>query len=182
MYGLVNHAIQGLLTKEFGEDKWAEIKEKAGVQEEIFVSMQQYDDSITYNLVGAASEVTKVDAADLLEAFGRYWVLFTAEHGYAEMLDMAGGNFVEFVENLNQLHIRVGGMMPGLAPPSFDVERKGDKGMILTYTSKRAGLAPMVIGLIKGLGEKFDEQDLTIELLNTKQEEDNWISEFDVNW
>ena len=90
MYGLVNHAIQGLLTKEFGEDTWQIIKEKAGVEDDVFVSMKQYDDSITYNLVGAASEVTKLAAADLLEAFGVYWVMFTADHGYAEMMDTSG--------------------------------------------------------------------------------------------
>jgi hypothetical protein len=32
MYGLVNQAVQGLITKEFGEDKWLEIKEKAGIR------------------------------------------------------------------------------------------------------------------------------------------------------
>jgi len=30
MYGLVNKAVQGLITKEFGEEKWNEIKTKAG--------------------------------------------------------------------------------------------------------------------------------------------------------
>jgi hypothetical protein len=147
MYGLVNLAIQGLLTQEFGLDMWIQIKEKAGVEEEKFISMQNYDDSITYNLVGAASELTQIPAEGLLEAFGRYWVLYTAQHGYKDMLSMSGDNFEEFLRNLNQLHVRVGSTMPGLKPPKFDIESKGDKDLKLVYKSKIDGLTPMVIGL-----------------------------------
>ena len=79
MYGLVNHAILGLVTAECGEDKWKEIKRKSGVEDDVFLAMKQYDDAITYKMVEVASEVTGVAGADLLEAFGTYWVLYTAK-------------------------------------------------------------------------------------------------------
>ena len=182
MYGLVNQAVQGLITKEFGEDKWLKIKEKAGVDEELFVSLKSYDDSVTYDLVGAASEILKVDASDLLEAFGEYWVLYTAQEGYGEMLDMAGSTFVEFLGNLNHLHKRVGDLMPDLAPPSFETELINEQELRLRYTSKRDGLTPMVIGLIKGLGKRFDLKEVHIVQEETKEDGEYATTPFHVTW
>lgn len=182
MYGLVNKAVQGLITKEFGEEKWNEIKTKAGFEDEIFVSMQKYDDSITYNLVGAASEVLNVSGEDLLEAFGEYWVLYTAEEGYGEMLDMAGSTFVEFLGNLNHLHMRVGDVMPELEPPSFEVETISECELRLYYSSKREGLNPMVLGLVKGLGKRFDVKDLNVVLEETNVEGEIFKNTFKVSW
>ena len=74
MYGLVNKAIQGLLTENYGEETWQEVKEKSGVKVDRFVNNEPYDDSITYKLVGTAAEVLKVSLSDVLKSFGEYWV------------------------------------------------------------------------------------------------------------
>ncbi len=182
MYGLVNQAIQGLVTKEFGEESWLEIKAKAGVTDPIFVSMQSYDDSVTYGLVGAASEVLDMNASDLLEAFGEYWVLYTAEEGYGEMLDMAGNTFPEFLSNLNHLHRRVGDIMPGLTPPSFECEIVSEQEIKLFYTSRREGLDPMVTGLIKGLAKRFGLKKVKVVLSESKKVKDLSKSTFAVTW
>ncbi len=182
MYGLVNKAIEGLVVSEFGAQKWQQIKEKAGYHEETFISMISYDDSITYNLVGAASEITNVSPENLLEAFGSYWVKYTAEEGYGDMLKMGGDNFVDFLNNLNDLHQRVGSMMPGLVPPFFETEGLGDKKIKLTYISKRVGLVPMVIGLLKGLGERFEIKNLQIHNEATLHEKDEYFTQFILEW
>ncbi|NQY68020.1 MAG: heme NO-binding domain-containing protein [Flavobacteriales bacterium] len=182
MYGLVNHAIQGLVTAEFGEDKWKEIKRKSGVEDDVFLAMKQYDDAITYKMVEVASEVTGVAGADLLEAFGTYWVLYTAEQGYGEMLDKAGSTFVEFIENLNSLHARVGKIMPGLIPPKFEVKNKENNLLELIYSSKRAGLNPMVVGLIKGLAERFEQKGVEIEELSHVMDKEGYCTTFKITW
>ena len=182
MYGLVNKAIEGLVVSEFGASKWQQIKAKAGYHEETFISMISYDDSITYNLVAAASEITKVSSESLLEAFGSYWVKYTAEEGYGDMLKMGGDNFVDFLTNLNDLHQRVGSMMPSLVPPFFETEGLEYNKIKLTYISKRVGLVPMVIGLLKGLVERFDIQNLNIQSMATLHERDEYYTQFILNW
>ena len=42
MYGLVNKAIEELVVTEFGKDKWQLIKQKAGVDVEVFISNEGY--------------------------------------------------------------------------------------------------------------------------------------------
>ena len=55
MYGLINKAVRGLVLEQFGDDVWARIRGRAGVEEEDFLSMTSYDDAVTYDLVAAAS-------------------------------------------------------------------------------------------------------------------------------
>jgi len=158
MYGLVNQAVEDFARRGFGDAAWTQICEKAGVNLEMFVSMDSYPDEVTYKLVGAAAEVLELDASQVLEAFGEHWVLYTAKEGYGQMLSMFGSNLEEFLLNLDNLHSHVGMTFPALRPPSFQVERiDGDPGLLLHYRSERAGLAPMVIGLLKGLGRRFSQ-------------------------
>lgn len=155
MYGLVNKAIEDMVCSRFGEDTWEEIKQKADLDIDVFISMDAYPDDVTHKLVRAASGVLRLSAEELLTAFGEYWVLYTAKEGYGEMLEMAGDNLPEFLQNLDNLHARVGLSFQHLKPPSFQCTDKHEDSLHLHYQSTRVGLAPMVMGLIKGLGERF---------------------------
>lgn len=156
MYGLVNKAVVDLVVNKFGEDTWTAIKKKAGVDQDVFVSMDAYPDDITYRLVGAASEVLGIPPAAVLEAFGEWWVLYTAKEGYGPMLDAAGKSLREFLENLDALHARVALTMSELRPPRFRLVPVDSSNMVLEYHSTREGLAPMVLGLLKGLSQRFN--------------------------
>ena len=158
MYGLVNKAVEGLVCSEFGDQTWNEILEHAGVDVDSFVSMEAYPDTITYKLIGAASEVLKTDAGALLQSFGEYWTLYTVNEGYGELMALFGSNLKEFLCNLDKLHGHVAMGFPKLRPPSFRVEEQdGGRSLLLHYHSERDGLAPMVIGLVKGLAKRFSE-------------------------
>ncbi len=162
MYGLVNKAIEDMVCNNFGEDTWETIKQKADVDIDVFLSMDAYPDDVTHRLVRAATEVLGMSAAEILQAFGEYWVLYTAKEGYGEMLEMAGDNLPDFLQNLDNLHARVGLSFSQLKPPSFQCTHIHEDSLHLHYHSSRQGLAPMVIGLVKGLGKKFQtEIDIT---------------------
>lgn len=169
MYGLVNKAIAGLVCDRFGSETWATIKARAGIDVDIFISMDAYDDDISYQLVGAASGVLGLPADQILEIFGEYWVLYTAKEGYGPMLQMAGNNLVTFLQNLDHLHTHVGFSLPQLKPPSFWCTDVTAHSIRLHYGSSRKGLAPMVVGLLKGLGKRFNEE---IEIEHVQRHDD----------
>jgi len=162
MYGLVNQAIEQLVRTRFGDARWAAIQARARVHVPAFVSMHAYPDSVTFDLVAAASDELEVPAADLLDAFGEYWTLYTAQHGYGELLALGGSTFVDFLQNLDNLHAHVATSFPELRPPSFWCTDVTDRSVRLHYRSERDGLAPMVVGLVRGLGKMF-ATDVTIE-------------------
>lgn len=180
MYGLVNRALQDFVTREFGPEKWTIIRQKAGVNEIVFVSMESYPDDITYKLARVTSEVLGIPIDKALEAFGAYWVTYTAREGYGEMLNMCGGSLKEFMMNLNSLHARIRLSFPQLKPPLLKCMDIQDRSLILHYYSDRPGLAPMVIGLIKGLGKRFSVE-VDISLITSKDAgADHDV--FDVRW
>ena len=157
MYGLVNRAVKDLITENFGAAKWQEVAISAGVDEE-FISMESYNDEVTYHLVGAASELLDIPAAELLRQFGNYWIRFTADEGYGHILSLFGDTLDEFLARLgNDLHGRVAVTMPELKPPQFRTEKIAQHTYLVEYKSHRKGLMPMVHGLLEGLAIRFGE-------------------------
>ena len=155
MYGLVNSAIMDLLVSNHGEEIWQPVKAKAGVEDEIFISTESYPDEMTYRLVGAAAEVLGLPAEEILNQFGRWWVLHTGRENYGHLLKFGGRTLGEFLQNLPNFHTRVVMMFPKLQPPMFECSDVQEGELRLHYRSHRRGLSAFVIGLLEGLGEMF---------------------------
>lgn len=172
MYGLVNKALKDLILHEYGDSVWDKVKKTANFYEDMFITMEPYPDQMTYDLVVATSKVLDVSPEKILEAFGEYWILYTAKEGYGELLTLAGKNLPEFLLNLDTMHSRVGLSFPYLNPPSFECSDQKDGSLILHYHSQRLGLAPMVIGLLKGLGKMF-KVNLEIEQIAYREKGDD---------
>ena len=157
MYGIINKAIKDLVVTNFGDEAWSEILEKLHNPNDEFTNLETYDDSLTYDLVGAASEVLNVRPDEVLYLFGKHWIIYTKKNGYGALMDMFGHSFIESLKNLNQLHMRMGYSMPNMKAPSFKVIENDDSSIDLEYHSSRQGLSSMVIGLLDGMAAKFDE-------------------------
>lgn len=162
MYGIVNKAIEDLAMSIGGLATWEAIRTRAGVDVMTFVSLDGYDDAITYRLVAAASEVLGMPEDDILETFGRHWILYTGREGYGSLITAAGADVRTFLANLGQLHARIQLIMPALRPPSFRVEDDGPDRLLIHYHSHRTGLGAMVVGLLRGLGDLLG-QEITVE-------------------
>lgn len=154
MYGLINKAVEQLVVSQFGESKWHEIAEKAGIKQP-FVSMDTYPDQMTFDLVAAASEVLDTPANTILEAFGEHWIQYTVDEGYGSTMSLYGNSVPEFLKNMNSLHAQIRLSFPELKPPVITCEEQANGQLLVLYQSERVGLAPMLIGLVKGLGKRF---------------------------
>ena len=155
MYGLVNRALQQLVCTHHGQRTWDTIRAKAGVADEVFVRMDSYPDEVTHRLVAAASEVLDEPADELLKAFGRNWVRYTMVEGYGALLSDLGPTLHDALAALDAMHARVALLYPALKPPSFRISGVSEERISLHYHSERCGLAPMIIGLVEGLGERY---------------------------
>ncbi len=168
MYGMVNKAIAEMVCQQFGEAVWKQVKRKAELDVDVFVSMDGYPDDVTHRLIKAASAVLGISTSEVMQAFGEYWVKYTAQEGYGDMLEMSGDTLPEFLENLDNMHARVGVTFPQLKPPSFECSHMSENSLNLHYQSTREGLTPMVIGLVKGLGERFNTE-VTISQIQNRE-------------
>jgi len=180
MYGMVNKAVEDMVVMHHGEAMWEQVKAKAGVDVEVFMSNEGYPDDITYNLVAAASEALNVPAEQILHGFGEHWVLYTAQEGYGGLMKAAGKTLPEFLRNLPNFHSRVSMIFPKLRPPRFQCSDITDGSLKLHYFSHRQGLAPFVGGLMHGLG-KMLKTPVTVRLVEARVEgADHDV--FEVTW
>jgi hypothetical protein len=157
MNGLINQAIEQLVVSMKGEAGWRGVCAHARVPADGFASMQNYDDAITYRLVEAVSARLELPQEQVLEAFGEYWITYTAEEGYGTLMATGGSHLREFLTNLNDMHGRVELIFAQLRIPLFRIEDVSDFEYRLYYASERNGLAPMVLGLVKGLAKRFNQ-------------------------
>lgn len=155
MYGMVNRAVQDMVCAMHGEEMWEKVKEHSGVDVDVFVGNESYPDDVTYKLVTAASELSGTPPEQILEAFGKHWVLKTARDGYGDLMDAGGENLRDFLINLPNFHTRVVMIYPKLQPPRFEVSDEQERSLHLHYHTHRPGLTPFVVGLVRGLGEMF---------------------------
>ena len=180
MYGIVNKAIQDLVTENFGADKWELIKEKSGVDIDYFLSNEPYDDDITFQLAGATSEIIGITVGQVLNAFGEWWILKTGKEKYGGLMEAGGNNLKEFLVNLPQFHNRIMLMYPKLTPPEFKVSDIENNSIHVHYFSKREGLQEFVRGLLSGLGKMYGVET-SIDLMQTR-DEGNSHEIFKVSW
>ena len=157
MNGLINRAIEQLVVSMQGEAGWRGVCAHAGVAADGFVAMKSYDDDVTFRLVEAVSKRLDLPTDQVLEAFGMYWITYTADEGYGALMSSGGTHLREFLMNLDDLHGRVENLFPALRLPLFRVEDIAPTEYRIFYTSERGGLAPMVLGLVKGLAKRFGE-------------------------
>lgn len=156
MYGLVNRGVEDMALSAGGVELWGRIRSAAGVDDETFLAMKPYPDDVTYRLVAAASTELELPADEILRLFGRHWIVYTAQEGYGPLLAMGGRTLPSFLRNLDAMHVRIAAEMPALRPPSFVVTEVDEHVLRVDYHSHRGGLAPMVVGLLEGLGELFE--------------------------
>ena len=180
MYGIVNKAIQDLITDNFGADKWEAIKEKSDIDVDFFLSNEPYDDAITYKLAIATSDVLGITVGQVLNALGEWWILKTGKEKYAGLMEAGGNNLKEFLVNLPLFHNRIMLMYPKLTPPEFKVSNLEENSIHVHYHSKREGLQEFVRGLMTGLGKMYNV-DATVELIQSR-DDGNSHEIFKVSW
>jgi hypothetical protein len=180
MYGIVNKAIEELVTDKFGAQVWNAVKMKSGIKVDFFLSNEAYDDEITYQLANAASSVLGIELKEVLNLFGEWWIMHTCKEKYGAMMNAGGSSLRAFILNLPRFHDRAFLMYPKLAPPEFKTIELDEHHIMLHYFSNREGLQEFVRGLLQGLAKFFDDP-VTIELVESRLN-NNHHEIFKISW
>ena len=121
-----------------------------------YTAVGTYPDQELYDLVGALSEKTGIEAGDLLRAFGRHLFGRLATL-YPEQVKTVSNCF-DLLESLeNVIHPNVQKLYPDAVLPSFVATRLDNGDLEMNYDSPR-GLPDLAVGLIEGCGDWFGEQ------------------------
>jgi hypothetical protein len=155
MYGIVNKALKAMILSEHGEALWQRVITAAGIDSPVFIGSESYPDQWTYQLVAVTCEILNKPATEVLESFGFFWATHTAVEEYPELMATGGGSLEAFLRNLPNFHTQIVLMLPKLEPPDFRCEEVGPDRLHMHYHSKREGLAPFALGILRGLVTVF---------------------------
>lgn len=155
MYGIINKAIEDLVTEKYGTEEWEAVKEKSKVEVDFFISNETYDDAITFDLVRATAQVLGMSMDQVLFALGEWWVLRTLSEKYGDLMEAGGKDLKSFLLNLPMVYNRILLMYPKLTPPEFKISDVSEKSILVHYHSQRVGLRELVRGALSGLAKKF---------------------------
>lgn len=174
-FGIINQCIEMLVSDKFGMDKWHAVKEKAGltdVDDGDFLDSHQYDQDITYQLVGAIVEILDITAEQALEATGDFFVSeYLPRKGYIPLVRSQAPTLRGLFAALNRMHSHLNSThLPGLAPPCFKTQiwsEDSENMFLVHYWSYRPGLTPLVRGTIIGAARSLFQMKAEVEVVES---------------
>ncbi|KAL1110601.1 hypothetical protein AAG570_008129 [Ranatra chinensis] len=165
MYGLLLENLAGYIKKKYGEDKWEEIRRRAGVEQPSFSVHQVYSECLIPKLATNAMQVLGITEREFFEQMGVHFVGFVGQYGYDRVLSVLGRHMRDFLNGLDNLHEYLKFSYPRMRAPSFICENETRNGLTLHYRSKRQGFVYYTMGQIKEVARHFYHKDMTIELI-----------------
>lgn len=156
MHGIIFSEMRKYVDTKLGSGAWNTVLSKAGLGAKIYLPIQDYPDSDVVALVGAASEVTGLSAAAILEDFGQF--LAPALLGLYRTLVPADWKTLDLLENTEQtIHSVVRARNPGAKPAELQVVRQSPETAELVYSSQRR-LCMVAKGIIRGIADHYKEE------------------------
>jgi len=155
MHGMVFAELRNYAERKHGKGTWDALLGNAGLQGKVYMQVQEYPDAEVVALLAAASSMTGLPVAELLEDFGEFITpallkmfghLLRAEWRTIDVIDHTEGT----------VHTAVRVRNPGAKPPKLQTVRRGPDEVVLVYTSPRQ-MCAFAIGIGKGLAKHFRE-------------------------
>lgn len=156
MYGMIHRAVRQMVLDTKGEEEWLNLARLAGVGPVEMISIEVYDDEVTFNLIAKAAEFLETPLETLLVDFGRFWIGFAERGSFGHIMDFTGRDLIRFIGNLDRMHSSVTVAMPDARMPSFTLVQGDPHRIVVEYRSSRTGLELFVQGLFLGLLDRFE--------------------------
>lgn len=168
MKGVLPKLAQGYVKQAFSSEVYSTVQKEMG--NPVFLPMDSYPDQVLLQIAETASAEAGTSVRDFFLGLGRYTVVKFNEM-YPSYFKKE--SLKDFYLRMNDLHAQLTKDQPGIKPPKFTYEDKGDE-LFMNYRSKR-GLFDYFEGILLGAadfkGEKisvavkpFDEETARAEI------------------
>jgi methyl-accepting chemotaxis protein len=154
--GVLPKLMQEYVRQEFGSDLFAAMQEAMG--KPTFMPGSSYPDQVLRQMAEFVQEQTGKKVRDIFVGLGRFTV---PQFHKMYRRYFKTQNLREFFLTMNDTHAQLTKDFPGIQPPKFTYEDKGDR-LLMTYHSRR-GYGEYFEGIIKGAAEFF-KQPVTVRI------------------
>ncbi|XP_043590603.1 soluble guanylate cyclase 89Da-like isoform X5 [Bombus pyrosoma] len=152
---------------EYGEDVWLQLLERADCKHMVFNTRQTYPDELMTNLAAALAECNGESVEDVMQFFGKCFVRFFSNLGYACMIKATGRYFCDFLQNVDNIHMQMRFTYPRMKSPSMYTTHVDPQGVVLVYRSTRKGFTHYLMGQLFQIAKELYETDLVIRVLGS---------------
>lgn len=155
MHGLILLQLQKYVSRIGGPFAWQMIHDDAGLPLHSYSQAGVYSDDCTKGLVRAAARAFSQSDDEFQENFGAY--LFPQLLSiYQHAIDPNWDSLDLLQHTASVIHAAVRAQLPGVSPPSLDVERFNSNEAIVRYRSSRM-MCPLFVGILKGMSVALGE-------------------------
>jgi hypothetical protein len=168
MHGFIFLQLKKYVQQQHGLDTWHDLMQNANVSQKQYAATEVYPDADIKSLVNTAVKLLGVPANELLEELGLFLVPDLID--IYQMYINPTWRTLDLVAHTEEtMHRAVRVSTPAATPPILHVSRVGKDKLIIDYHSHRK-MAPLAVGIIKGIAKHYGESDL-IEIKMTEYSE-----------
>jgi Haem-NO-binding len=156
MHGVIFAELRSYAETKHGNGTWDALLERAGLTGRTYLPIKDYSDADAIALVGAASALTGLRVASVLEDFGEFIV--------PDLIKMYGHllkpewNTIDVIDNTEQtVHSVVRIKNPGAKPPQLQTVRRSTDEVSLNYSSPRK-MCALAVGIGRAWQNTFEKK------------------------
>lgn len=165
MHGAIFMQLKDFVVTHHGLPAWDKILEMAGQPPmALYLPTRSYPDEDAVALVKAACELTGQSTETVLESFGAY-IAPTLLQMYRGLVHPDWKTLDLLMNVEDTIHKVVRRQNVGAEPPELRFSRIDDHTLEFIYESRRQ-MAPLAVGIIKGVG-KYYQEDIRVTILET---------------
>ncbi len=156
MKGVLPKLMQEFIQNEFGDGVYQAMQEEMG--EPVFLPTNSYPEKVFIQMAELVAEAEDIPVEEIFLKVGRFTM-----RRFTELYPsyIKNDNLKDFYLRMNDLHAKLTEAHPGIKPPNFTYEDKGDV-LFMNYRSKR-GLFHYFEGILTGAAE-FKGEPVSIEV------------------
>jgi len=157
MKGIVAKCLEELVVNKYGKENWEEILKKSDLPIDLKIySHKNIPDDVILKVINNACSVLDVSFEQIADIFGSYWINdFVSKKYFAFFKPKYSAK--DFLLQMNRIHEKMTERIENAKPPHFEFEDVTDNSIVMSYHSERH-LEPIWLGIIKGVGEYYNEK------------------------
>lgn len=155
MHGLINRAIQAFVTSTYGEDRWSEIMDQAGLGFTEFEAMLIYPDDQSQQMLTALERNLERPLPEVLEDLGTFLVSNPQVEALRRLLRFGGVNYSEFLHSLDDLPDRARLAVSDLHLPGLELNEQSPGQFELRCQAGIPGYAQVMMGVLRAMADDY---------------------------
>lgn len=171
MYGLLIEGFRHYVEATYGLNMWTTIMNEVMIKPKDFQSHQVYKESLLNEFILVLSNVSTKSVSTIYYETGYFFLKFLKNKGFNSLLLVTGRTFVDFVINLDNMHLQLKQYYPLICSPSFTILKIDRQYLYLIYATKRTGYTDYVRGQLVAVANLLYNINIKVKFIEQKQNE-----------